>query len=479
MKTKVLIRVLLMCVCTCLGAESVLAAIWANQKAKQTGQSPRPQHREFLAAAPFNTKVERLPPNFKGDSMKRLYDTLEGIPEKTKMESTAAFYDRLEKAVDYNRYYTFVGSISPEYDADQQKLSFSIRNASAWDEARKVQGGSYRASNAYGATVTVSREHYEGFGIKNFSLPLKCKGKESWQCENEFKYELSAGPERARYLQKNLRTLYIGLLHFTDQSPSYTSLEVFGQRPTISSPYDDKTVYYLVNLWVGQVWLFDSATGEILEKHSEFPPRDDAHILPFAETQLRTNIVSTTTSGWMGLSELGTRHYHWLSDDDDKKPIQIEVVIGPNGKVESSGRLVSSRLTCWAEEVRQWEFRPFYHNGKLVRARGTLTFDPNETVRKSSVTNVNYALFDYSSPTKPSPDLRIVEADLTVDRDGAVVSVDNVNCDSRIQAEPGGLERVIAFLLKLRSRQVLEVCEKPVKFTVRGTFYFNSQYELK
>jgi hypothetical protein len=457
MKPKVLIPVLLMCVCACLGAESVLAAIWANQKAKQTRQSPRPQHREFLAAVPFNTKVERLPPNFKGDSMKQLYDTLERIPEKSKMESTAAFYDRLEKAVDYNRYYTFVGSISPEYDADQQKLSFSINNASARGEARQVQGGSYRASNAYGATVTVSREHYEGFGIKNFSLPSKCKGKESWQCENEFKHELSGGPERARYLQKNLRALYIGLLHFTDQSPSYTSVEVFGQRPTISSPYDDKTVYYLANLWVEQIWLFDSATGEILDKHSEFPPRDDAHILPFAESQLRANIVSTTTSGWRGLSELGKRHYHSLFDDDDKKPIQIEV----------------------AEEVRQWEFRPFYRNGKLVRARGTLTFNPNETVQKSSVANLTGALFDYTSPTKPGPDLRVVDADLTLDREGAVVSVDNVNCDRRIQAEPGGPERVIAFLRKLRSQQILKICEKPVKFTVRGTFYFNSQYELK
>lgn len=460
-------------------AERVRGTASANQKSKQAKVRPRSQRLGSLEDRAFNTNVERLPPSFKGDNMKRLYDTLERIPEKSKMESTAAFYERLEKAVDYDRYYTFVDSISPEYDADQQKLSFSIRNASAWGEARLVQGGSYRASNAYGATVTVSREHYEGFGIKSFSLPSKCKGKPSWQCDNEFKYELSGGPERARYLQKNLRALYIGRLHFTDQSPSYTSVEVFGQKPTISSPYDDKTVYYLVNLWVEQIWLFDSATGEILDKHSEFPSRDDAHILPFAETQLRSNITSTTTSGWKGLSELGARHYHWLSIDDDKKPIQIEVVIGPNGKVESSDRLISSRLTCWADEVRQWEFRPFYHNGKLVRARGTLTFDPNETVRKSSVANLNGALFDHRSPTKPGPDLRIVEADLTVDRDGAVVSVDNVNCDRRIQVEPGGLERVIAILLKLRSRQVLEICEKPVKFTVRGTFYFDTLYELK
>jgi hypothetical protein len=473
MKTKVLIPVLLMCVCTSLGAESVLAAIWANQKAKQTRQSPRPQRREFLPDVPFNTKVERLPPNFKGDSMKRLYDTVESIPEKGEMESTGAFYDRLEKAVDYNRYYAFVDSISPEYDADGQKLSLSIRTDLAWGEPRKVLGGSYRASNAYGATVTVLREHYEDFGIKNFSLPLNCTGKGLFACD-QYKYELTVPPERARYLKRNLRILYIGLLHFTNEErykhASYTSLEVFGSGPTISSPYDEKRVHYLVNLWIEQTWLFDFATGEILDKHMEFAHRDDAHITPFSEKQLRANIVSTVTSSWTGDARAGSRHLH-LHIDDHKEPIQTTVVVGPDGKVEKVGR------SCWDDEVREWRFKPFYSNGKLVRATGKLTFDPNEVVKKNGSNDAYW--FGYNGPTTPGAELRRVEADLTVDNDGVVVNVDNVNCDSRIHAAPGGIERVKAILQRLRTQRVLEVCGYPVKFTVRGTFYFNSQYELK
>lgn len=81
-------------------AECVHGTTSANQKSRRTKGRPRSQRLGSLEDRAFNTNIERLPPSFKGDNMKRLYDTLERIPEKSKMESTPAFYERLEKAVD-------------------------------------------------------------------------------------------------------------------------------------------------------------------------------------------------------------------------------------------------------------------------------------------------------------------------------------------------------------------------------------------
>jgi hypothetical protein len=250
----------------------------------------------------FDINVEKLPPDFKGVDIAKLFTLLsKKAPLKKEEFETTAEYEKKVRAAITDDIYAFKldTDISPffstplvihPYDADTQKLRIDIimcdlsesnSRVSVVIKDVEIDRGSYVGSNAFGVKVLVHTATHIQYGIalvnqQVFYLHIQDP---SFSTRMSPTYitatiQLEIPPEKARRLKNNIGVILLckpSLYVSTGQSllESGNSL-VFRDRKsskaTIDSPYSDHTDRSFINVEVLSIWIYEINTGSILLK---------------------------------------------------------------------------------------------------------------------------------------------------------------------------------------------------------------------
>lgn len=239
--------------------------------------------------------VDNLPPKYRGHSyasvIKALYRERSYL-NKDEFESTSDYAARLARLrtksligktqfgsrLAFN-FFPHTGGFEVAYDADSKRLNFQIKwenlysfsepgnfYSLRWDDSARTVG-SYIGRNAFNAKVRVKVSRNEGYylvsekqGLSLF-LPTGRNPLDALiQLEDlgVFQGSLQMEPADARQSKANMRMLVIGRLAdrflLTAQSRS---------APTITSPIDELSTEFGVNLVVEEIWVYDFPSGRV------------------------------------------------------------------------------------------------------------------------------------------------------------------------------------------------------------------------
>jgi len=222
-----------------------------------------------------------IPPGYLGHDGKAIYKQLlrrRSELQKGEFETASAFQERVKADSGKPLYgsltqYSLLAFVfapangdtstgfTVQYDPDKQVLqakletwpthTMSLNNdvALLWGVLdRSVEH--YRASNAYGAIVTVERVFTEYVAL-SFAKQSSLR---------PFTFEVYVPPEKARALKGNVRILVTGRLSDPPLQDGF-----FKVPATISSPYEMLKAYHYLHLILGDVYLLDISNGEILK----------------------------------------------------------------------------------------------------------------------------------------------------------------------------------------------------------------------
>jgi hypothetical protein len=174
--------------------------------------------------------------------------------------------------------------IKTEYNADQALMTVSVNVTETTQGYRRAEPYSasiiwdqsdaptihYRASNAFGAVADVSALTHTRYGLAFGVLS-------PWNGVNMthpgpmayplmVKFGLTSA--RAQEVSKRLRVLV--LCSAIPHSPVSTSASVFSE--TDDGLVSSHTTYKFLHVWLSEVWVFDSETGEVLAKSVDALP---------------------------------------------------------------------------------------------------------------------------------------------------------------------------------------------------------------
>ncbi|HEY4941389.1 MAG TPA: hypothetical protein VII56_08165 [Rhizomicrobium sp.] len=215
-------------------------------------------------------------------------------PTKGQFETTEQFNARVQKATlvdnidgfDITKRYLFSTLAEWTYDADSQTLTLSAD----FSDYEQVDLGTYEASNAFGAKVTVRRTVtrwiYQHFSLPG-EVPCSCYDRKTetplgltrhqTSCSDEnigysHKIELKVPPERAKHLPKYVQVLTVEGFDTRDLIRTGLSRNVCLFRdhsettsPTISDPRDDLTLTTDLNARLYRLIIRNDESGDILE----------------------------------------------------------------------------------------------------------------------------------------------------------------------------------------------------------------------
>lgn len=221
----------------------------------------------YSVGAP-NLSADRLPPNYRGNDIVKVFDTLSAkqIDLKGEFETTEQFKARRKAAADavVGNIYAFKVEFdktitqSIRYDADKGYVEITVPTDT--DGAIKIRNQyttiSSTGTNAFGAKTTI-------LTVTGSDWLLTMSGRPPGLDLPVMK--LAMAPEQARFVVPQLAVLVICSLR-----PDYNSRLVFTSpsliEPTFSLPVgrnvNEKHIYVAVRA----VWLYDVASGEILRK---------------------------------------------------------------------------------------------------------------------------------------------------------------------------------------------------------------------
>ena len=188
---------------------------------------------------PFDTKVETLPVDFRGNDLKSILDEIlkRDRMAKDEFETTKQFTERMQLVKQRNFYgelnnnslFSFVISEGDfKYDADNTEMNYTAMLTPAVKWLDLCSTTAYSRYSNY--LLNISK-----FGQNHFPIHLK------------FKVEI----EKAKKTKPNLRTLIIGKLK-----------EIDGKLFKSTSSYSD----YLLNFEAINLWIYDIVTGEVYFK---------------------------------------------------------------------------------------------------------------------------------------------------------------------------------------------------------------------
>lgn len=265
----------------------------AAQK-QRSGTRPRAAAAKsvFVDAEPDLT-LDRLPPNFRGQDPRAVYRNLAARQvQKGEFETTAAFDARaLATQGDVGiRRYAFACDVDPyhvglaDYDADRGVLRTTtlLDRGCLTLSSVILRKNSYRARNAYGVAVTVDATESEDYRLL-FGHPQRARRRGSLFDEvleiserggRSLELSVPLAADIASRDKNLLRMLVIGRA-VSSYSSSFAapatsngmvSEDVEWTRPTIGSPEKTDTRVKFIHFAIDEIWLFNSATGEVRAK---------------------------------------------------------------------------------------------------------------------------------------------------------------------------------------------------------------------
>lgn len=264
-------------------------AIAKEKKATSKNKSVASQkYTDNSPHTPFDINTEKLPPNFTGTDIVKLYNTLlVKVPLKKDEFETADDYEKKIMAIVKDDVYTF--KLDPDiwtyglkvhpYDAESQDLKIDINTFSLNEYmstasiiVKNVAGTvkSNIGSNAFGVKVLVKKYTGKQYGIAltnendfgTSEFPPGYIGRYSGHRKMSFTFAIP--PDKARTLKNNIRVLLLCKLR-----PDRNELifkDAYIVEPTIDEP--QKLVYdrKYINVEMLSVWVYEVNTGTILLK---------------------------------------------------------------------------------------------------------------------------------------------------------------------------------------------------------------------
>ena len=195
------------------------------------------QAEEIKMRSVFDKNVKNLPPNFRGNDMKLLFQKLEAntVSDKSEYETTVAYRNRLNSSIakamgmkgTWNDQSLFTAVVNDAkfkvgYDADQQKLIIPVSHFGGLANFQVFSDSSLRlllTMHSSNINLFPSRGQY----LENFSM--------------------QASPERAKKIRQHLKVLVAFRLIWTE--------------PKLSNG---------LMVEVKEIWFFNSQTGQVYDK---------------------------------------------------------------------------------------------------------------------------------------------------------------------------------------------------------------------
>lgn len=252
---------------------STVAQTRAHQKKTTASKTASPPDASATYdSKPFDTSAAKLPVGYRGNSFRKMYETVVLVPPKGEFETTAEYEQRSHHAVT-GLYAFLLPTAKSTYDADNETMSVRIETAvfhpglGVEQEAgylvdqRRVSERKYPASNAFGAHVIVTESNLATSGVLPKVGPLS----------GGATFEIKVARADAQRLKHDLQALAV--VKFADeQKPP------FGEGPAngfsfveakIDSPSAINDMEFLLRADVIDLWVFDRSTGDVLAKHSD------------------------------------------------------------------------------------------------------------------------------------------------------------------------------------------------------------------
>ena len=246
-----------------------------------------PQAPQVNAAEYSNSEIvletQTLPPRYQGNDLPRLFLGLQDLQKrqvKGEFETTGQFEERkkldaskpLLGALGLNSVFAFECDPSDaRYDADAQKLQVKLglwpmpQNAAVGAVRYKLEAGpstSYQGTNAFGATIEVSRSEFAYYQIL-FAIPSGFP--------SAVVSDIRLPAEQAKTQKDAIKVLVICRL-----VPPFLRSTATHHEPTFQEPTE--STFETRSLWVKllQVWFYDINSGSILSRFSAQEPSAQA-----------------------------------------------------------------------------------------------------------------------------------------------------------------------------------------------------------
>jgi hypothetical protein len=317
MRTKVkLVTLLLVATSACAQKQSVPAKPGSSHAtAKAAAGTAQPN---FLTV-PLDLSTSNLGPGFAGHDIVGIYKALKDAPSiapKGEFETTAQFEQRTSEmakkpilgSIAPNGHFAFVISremvqgswpLKLTYDADLRLLQadfsgeYSDFSLDA-DKARRttvlmrqVESGPQPGNGTRGTTSRAVNRHLDYYSISLAKDWLFQPGRS----QLSFSHLMDVAPEEAKFLKDDLHALLVCRL-----TPPWTRRNVFGHGSVRSGGLFDLNYLEVVP---EQLWLYNSRTGEVLEKITEeslSKSKDQQLVLKSRQTPLILELSSENLS---------------------------------------------------------------------------------------------------------------------------------------------------------------------------------------
>lgn len=227
----------------------------------------------------FDSSLSKLPHNFKGHNIVKLYNGLsefvsDELDEKSEFETTKQYQNRIASGL-RKPYYgkcnldsqiAFEIPLAKEYNADTQVFKAAIMPGTRWFELKKydsIEGyqyifvkkmekiSHYIGSNVFGVTAEVTKINEDSYYIKYKSLPL----------DKNNTYTVTINTDEAKQLKLHLKAIVIGKIvrPFTSYVGHY-----------IAATFTEPTEYYIHGYYIyfepKELWFVNDSSGIIIDK---------------------------------------------------------------------------------------------------------------------------------------------------------------------------------------------------------------------
>jgi len=248
---------------------------------------------------PFNLEAEILPPNFQGHNLRAIFEELNkrAGEKRGEFESSVEFQQRIKELNEKPLYgeihitslVAFVLSSeslsrNSSYDADSLAMKVVqpvdiLRGASLeenhpplrtlpWNQS-VVDGGSYTATNAFGAERVVTKTNSVAFDLAfsifnwtwQSSVKIDKPGPPLFE-DYSFQFRFPVNLSIAKETKENLGFLVIGR-----PTTPYTLSRLNAVKATFAKPTDMLQLYFYLNVDVLELWVFDRKTGKVHYKY--------------------------------------------------------------------------------------------------------------------------------------------------------------------------------------------------------------------
>ena len=232
----------------------------------------------------FNLSTDNLPKNYQGNNTVKIYQKIKNkTKEKDEFEATEKYKERIITAIsiEENSCYTFTGDIlyDCKYDADTQTLTIPLWPSRKSEDIIKggnnlklpflktnlenFQSSTYTGTNAFGATIKISKKRGDFYGIAVLNNEDLVMGDSLLIIHN-----IPPNKDRVETLKKCINRLVIWKPKRPEGSDKLIEKDSIYEykRPTFDSPYDETFGGYWIFGEILEIWIYDKDSGKILWK---------------------------------------------------------------------------------------------------------------------------------------------------------------------------------------------------------------------